>query len=108
MYTFAIVALLALATLKLADYLSDNVGSLDKVKGLLVFAAAIGGVYAIDFSMFEGWNTAVREDWLGTLVTGFAVAGMTVPWRAVFGYLTHDRAEVDETLRKHEPIRRAA
>ena len=37
------------------------------------------------------------------------VAGMTVPWRAVFGYLTHDRAASDETLGQHSPmIKRAA
>ena len=34
---------------------------------------------------------------------------MTVPWRAVFGFLTHDRATGDETLGQHSPmIKRAA
>ena len=41
-------------------------------------------------------------------VTGFVVAGMTVPWRALFGYLTHDRAAADETLGEHTPKVRAA
>lgn len=107
MYTFAIVALLALATLKLVDYLDDVFGGLDKAKSLLLFVVAIVGVYAIDFSMFEGWNTAVREDWLGTLATGLTVAGITVPWRALFGYLTQGKAEYDETLHHSEHIRAA-
>jgi hypothetical protein len=108
MYHFAIVALLALATLKLVDYLDDAFPGIDKLKGLLTFAAAIGSVYLIDYSMFDGFGVAVREDWTGTVVTGFIVAGMTVPWRAVFGYLTHDKAEADETLRAHDHLRRAA
>lgn len=108
MYTFAIVSLLALATLKIVDYLDGLYGGLDKIKGLLMFGVAIGAVYLIDFSMFASWGVAVRNDSVGKLVTGFAVAGMTVPWRAVFNYLTHDRAEVDETLVRHEGLRRAA
>jgi hypothetical protein len=108
MYTFAIVALLALATLKVVDYLDDAFGGLDKMKGLLVFAVAIVGVYAIDYSMFGAWGVTVDEAWLGKLVTGFVVAGMTTPWRAAFSYLTHGKAENDETLRPHEHIRRAA
>ena len=107
MYHFAIVALLALATLKLVDYLDDAFSGLDRFKGLLTFAAAIGGVYFIDYSMFDGWGVAVRDDMSGKLATGFIVAGMTVPWRAVFGYLTHDKAEADETLRSHD-LRRVA
>ncbi len=107
MYHFAIVALLALATLKLVDYLDDAFSGLDRIKGLLTFVAAIGAVFFIDYSMFNGWGVSVREDWAGKLVTGFIVAGMTVPWRAVFGYLTHDKAEADETLRAHD-LRRVA
>jgi hypothetical protein len=34
------------------------------------------------------------------------LAGVTVPWRAVFGWLTHDRATGDESLGEHTPIMR--
>ena len=38
-----------------------------------------------------------------------SAARLTVPWRAVFGYLTHDRAASDETLGHRSPmIKRAA
>jgi hypothetical protein len=40
-------------------------------------------------------------------VTGFVVAGLTVPWRALFGYLTHDRAASDESLGENTHIRAA-
>lgn len=106
MYHFAIIGLLALAAVKLVDYLDDAVDGVSRVKSLLTFGAAVGAVFALDYSVFEAWGVGVREDWIGTLVTGFMVAGLTVPWRALFGYLTHDKAEVDEVLSRH--IRRAA
>ena len=61
MYTFVIIALLALATVKLVDMLCDYVAVLRPMRSLLTFVVAIGGVWALDFSMFEGWNTAIRD-----------------------------------------------
>jgi len=108
MYTFAIVALLALATLKVADVLTDMFSELDRFKGLLTVALAIGGVYAIDYSMFGSWGVSVDSEAAAKVFTGLVIAGMTSPWRAVFGYLTSGKAEDDETLHHHEGIRRAA
>ena len=108
MYHFAIVALLALATLKLVDFIADNVSGLERMRSLMTFAGAIGAVWLLDYSMFDGFGVDVRNDATGVWITGFIVAGLTVPWRALFGYLTHDRATVDETLGQHTPIRRAA
>ncbi len=108
MYHFAIVALLALATLKLVDFIADNVSGLERLRSLMTFAGAIAAVWLLDYSMFDGFGVDVRNDATGTWITGFIVAGLTVPWRALFGWLTHDRATVDETLGQHTPIRRAA
>jgi hypothetical protein len=108
MYTFAIVALLALATVKLVDFLADNVPAADRFRSVLTFVLAIGGVVALDYSMFEGFGAAVRDRDLGVWMTGFLVAGMTVPWRAAFTWLTHDRAMADETLGHRAPIRKVA
>jgi hypothetical protein len=108
MYTFAIIALLGLATVKLVDVLCDYVPPLGPIRSLLTFAIAIGGVWALDFSMFRGWDTAIRNQDVGMVVTGVAVAGITVAWRALFAYLTHDRATLDETLGEHAGLHRAA
>ena len=108
MYTFAIVALLGLATVKLVDFICDSVPAVRQLRSLLTFVFAIGGVWALEFSMFEGWNTAVRDRDLGIWATGLAVAGITVVWRAVFAYLTHDRATRDETLGEHFTLGKAA
>jgi hypothetical protein len=108
MYTFAVIALLGLATVKLVDVLCDYVPPLRPIRSLLTFAIAIGGVWALDFSMFRGWDTAIRDQDVGMVVTGVAVAGITVAWRALFAYLTHDRAMLDETLGEHAGLHRAA
>jgi len=42
MYTFAIVVLLALATLKLVDFLADNLAIADRMRSLLTFVIAVG------------------------------------------------------------------
>jgi hypothetical protein len=108
MYTFAVIALLGLATVKLVDVLCDYIRPLVPIRSLLTFAVAIGAVWALDFSMFTGWDTPIRNSDVGMVVTGVAVAGITVAWRALFAYLTHDRATLDETLGEHAGLHRAA
>jgi hypothetical protein len=108
MYTFAIVALMALATVKLVDFLADQVPVLHRMRSLITFVIPVGAVLLLDWSMFDGWNTAIDDRTIGVWMTGFAIAGMTSAWRAVFGYLTHDHATRDETLGAHEPLRKVA
>jgi hypothetical protein len=108
MYDFAIVALLALATLKLVDFLTDSIPQLRNLRTLLTFVIGVGATVLIDYSVFSGFGITIRNATVGTWVTGFIVAGMTVPWRALFAYLTHDRARADETLGEQTPSVRAA
>ena len=107
MYAFAIVALLALATVKLVDFLTDAVPSIRAMKSLLTFVLGIGSVLLLDYSLFDSFHIVVRNHNTGTWMTGLMVAGMTVPWRALFGYLTHDKAASDETLGEHKVMRAA-
>jgi hypothetical protein len=104
MYEFAVVALLALATVKVVDFISDNISLVERFRSLLTFIVAVGATVWLDYSLFQGWGVAIRNDSLGIWITGFVVAGLTVPWRAVFGWLTHDRATGDESLGEHKPI----
>jgi hypothetical protein len=105
MITFAVVAMLALAVVKLVDVLCDYVPGTDThiARTVLTYAASLAAVWLLDFSMFAGFEVPVRDDAVGVWLTGFVVAGMTVPWRALFGFLTHDRATIDETLGNHRP-----
>jgi hypothetical protein len=108
MYAFALVALLALGTLKLVDYLSDAIEPIRAFRSLLTFVIAVAVTVVLDFSLFKAWGVPINNDGVGPWVTGFIVAGMTVPWRALFAFLTHDRATTDETLGEHARIARAA
>ena len=110
MYDFAIVALLALAVIKLVDVVVDLLGRAEMpfLRSMLTFVGSIGAVWLLDYSLFEGFGIDVRNHAVGVWLTGFSVAGLTIGWRALFGYLTHDRATVDETLGEHHTLRRAA
>lgn len=109
MYTFAIAALLALATLKVVDFICDNLSFLERFRSLLTYVIGIGAVVWLDFSLFTEWDVGVRDDTIGLWVTGFVVTAMTVPWRAAFRWVTHDRATGDESLGEHMGfLRRAA
>jgi hypothetical protein len=101
MYTFAIVALMALATVKLVDVIVDLLPDVSRLRSLFTFVVSIGAVWLLDFSMFDGFDTAVRDRTMGVWITGFIVAGATSGWRALFAYLTHDHATMDETLGEH-------
>lgn len=108
MYTLGIVLLLAVATVKLVDFLTDKIEALRPMKSLLTFVIAVGATVALDFSVFRAWGSGIDNETLGVWITGFAVAGMTSVVRAVLGYLTHDKAARDDTLGESHPLRRAA
>ena len=98
MYQFAIVALLALAVVKVVDFIDGAIPALSGFRSVLTFVLGIASVWALDYSLFDGFGVATRNRNMAMVITGFIVAGLTVPWRALFGYMTHDRAAGDETL----------
>jgi hypothetical protein len=98
MYQFAIVALLALAVVKVVDFIDGAIPAVSGVRSVLTFVFGIASVWALDYSLFDGFGIATRNRNMAMVMTGFIVAGLTVPWRALFGYMTHDRAAGDETL----------
>ena len=98
MYQFAVVALLALAVVKLVDFVDGIVPGLSNFRSLLTFVFGIAAVWALDYNLFSGFGVTTRNENMAMLMTGLIVAGLTVPWRALFGYMTHDRAAGDETL----------
>jgi hypothetical protein len=79
-----------------------------RLRSPLTFVAGLGLAWMLDYSMFAGWDVTIRDADAGMWITGFVIAGMTVPWRALFGFLTHERAAGDETLGEHTSLRRAA
>jgi hypothetical protein len=81
MYTFAVAALLALATLKVVDLLEGLVPGLSRGRSLVTFALAIAVAVAIDFSVFAGYDIPV------TWGTGLMIGALTAAWQTLFGFL---------------------
>ena len=108
MYTFAVILLLGLALFKIVDTFEDLAPGTAKLHGLLTLGIAVIGAFAIDFSLFDGWGVALRENWMGTFLTGAAVAGTTSVWRAAFHWLGSSEGEEPEVRHMHRSSVRAA
>lgn len=108
MYTFAVILLLGLALFKIVDAFEDLAPGTAKLHGLLTLGIAVLGTFAIDFSLFDGWGVALRENWMGTFLTGAAVAGTTSVWRAAFHWLGSSEGEEPEVRHTHRSPVRAA
>ena len=78
MYQFAIVALLALAVVRVVDFIDGAVPAVAGFRSAFTFLFAIGAVWALDYSLFEGFGIATRSRDLGMILSGFIIAGMTV------------------------------
>jgi hypothetical protein len=104
MYHFAVVALLGLAMLKIADVLVDLVPSLGRTRTLLTFVLAVATTLALDYSLFAGFGIELREAWMGTVATGLVAGSLAAVWRAVFTWLgvTEDKTPEDaHSTRRH-------
>jgi hypothetical protein len=109
MYDFAVIALLAVGAIKVVDFFVDMLPrQIPALRSLLTFGAAIGAVWALNYSVFERWSIDVRNHAVGVWMTALLVTGLTVPWRAVFRWLTHDASTIDEPLGEHAKLRRVA
>ena len=104
MYDFAIITLLALALVKVVDFVVDQMSGLERMRSALTFIGGIGTMLVIDYSLFTSWDIELTSEWMGVWLTGFMVAGFTVVWRAAFSYLTHHQSPIDEPLGDHHPI----
>jgi hypothetical protein len=104
MYEFAVVALLGLATYKLADLLAELVPGVGKVRTLATFAIALVGIFALDYSVFEGFGITVREPWLGIVMTGLIVGSLAAAWQALLGFLGSGETGAERPRRERPRI----
>ena len=104
MYHFAIIVLLALALVKVVDFVVDQFSGFARMRSVLTFVGGIGTMLLIDYSLFDAWDVGIDNAWMGTWLTGFMVAGFTVVWRGLFSYVTHHQSPIDEPLGDHHPL----
>jgi hypothetical protein len=102
-YHFAIVALMALAVLKVVDLIEDFVPSITRVHAVVTFALAIVAAIVIDYSMFDGFGVALRERDYGVWLTGVTIGSMSTVWRVAFGWLGSDEGARPEERHHSRP-----
>lgn len=80
MYEFAIVVLLGIGSFKLIDMVNEYF-DVSKFQTVLTIGLGILVSWALDFSLFAGWNVPVRSPALGYVGTGLmiAAAGYALP-----------------------------
>jgi hypothetical protein len=108
METFAVTVLLGLAVLPVVDALVDLAPGLTRRDGIVTIALAVAGVFALDYSLFEGFGVDLREAWIGTLLTGLAVAGVAGVWRAILGWLGAPEGKEPEGRASRRLVTKAA
>lgn len=96
MYHFAVTILLGLALFKVVDLVEDLFPKLVKFHSLATILLGIAGVWAIDYSMFDGFGIGFREDWMSVVLMGLVVASTTSVWRAAFHWLGTSEGDAPE------------
>ena len=102
MYHFAVVALLGLAVLKIADLLEGFLPGLARMNALLTYVLAVAAAVALDYSVFRGFHIPVRDAWMGSWFTGFIIGSLATVWRVIFGYLGSSEGDAPEKRHLHK------
>lgn len=108
MHDFLITILLGLALFKVVDLLEEVMPGVTRLHSVVTLALALVGVWFLDYSMFAGYDIALRDADMGVWVTGLFVAGATSIWRAVFHYLGSAEGEEPEVRHTAKPRSMAA
>ncbi len=103
MYEFAVVTLLGLVALKVADLVIENVPGLDRIRTLLTFTLAILFAVALDHSVFEGFGVQVREAWMGIIGTGLVIGSLASAWTALLGWFGTTSVSDTTRVRNERP-----
>jgi hypothetical protein len=108
MHDFTIVVLLSLALWKVVDLLEDIVPGLTRFHNLVTVVLGVAAVVAMDYSMFRGFHVVLRDSWMGAYATGFAIAGTTSAWRALFHWFGSNEGDAPEVRHAHHGPRSMA
>lgn len=108
MHDFLLTIFLGLALFKIVDLLEELAPGITRFHTLATLIVAVGGVYALDYSIFSGYDVALRESYMGLWATGFIVAGTTSLWRAMFHWLGSAEGEEPDVRHQAGPRSMAA
>jgi len=103
MYVFATILLLGLAVWAVAMIVERWLSIAPEIWAIVLVALGVGAAWLADFDLFAMWGLPVRAAWIGTTLSGLAIAGLAYVWREVMGVLAgllrkyHDEAAEMET-----------
>lgn len=105
-----IMLLLSLTTVTVVEFISSHIKGLDPLKGILTLIVGIGGVYWLDYSVFERLGISIRDRSLGVVVTGIMVVGLIGFVHALMGFLESGLRGSDKGTTLHDvtDIKKAA
>jgi hypothetical protein len=88
MYELATIVLLGLALSMVIDVVG-NLGHLSRAATItLAVLLGIGLTWLLDYNVYAGWSQGFRKGWMGTVGTGFTIAGVSAVWHEIRGVLT--------------------
>jgi hypothetical protein len=106
MHEFAILAFGGLVVWLVHKLLSQYGRELTKASGvILTMALGVGFAYLVNYSLFAAWGIGVRNEAIGTVVTGFMVAGIALLWEEAIGFF---RSYATKEHGEAKKLRRAA
>ena len=101
MHDFLTIAFVGLAIFAVANFVEDLVPATRRYHGFLMLAMGIGAAYWMDYSFFRGWDVALRNDDMGVIITGLALAGTTSVWRGLHHWMGASEGEEPEERKSH-------
>ncbi|WP_338702878.1 hypothetical protein V2W30_36470 [Streptomyces sp. Q6] len=111
MYAFALLALLGLAVLAVAQIGHRFLSRAPEFWAFVLVGLGVGAAWLVDFDLFEIWGLPVRNDTIGITVTGLLIAGAGYFWRELlhfFAGLARKLTDEAASMEKSQQLRRVA
>jgi hypothetical protein len=102
MYALGLMTLIGLGVYAVAVLVDRYVAVAREFVAGLYGLLGVGAAWLANFDLFKAWAMPAREPWIGVTLTGLAIAGLAMAWRAIGTFVAglerkfRDEAEVLE------------
>lgn len=110
MYVFAMAMAIGLMVMLAAHVVTHHIAELDNYPFHTLVLFGIGGAWLADFNLWAEWGLSVREEWIGVVLTGVALAGSAHFWNQFLGLMSSMQRKVSDeamTLEKEHHLKAA-
>ena len=93
MYTFIVAALLALALMKTMQLIESLIPAISQQRVVVTMVLAIASAFALNYSVFAGFGTHLRNAEIEKITTGIVLVGLVGVWNALLAFIgSHDQS----------------